>query len=595
MGSMDQDNIAAEVQAAAAAEPEQVERERAAQKAASQEKADRNRAEQGKPPRKPKPKLPEGVPPRELIHRCHRRAELGAAELAAFLLKGSHLYDNFTKDWFKFNCTIWEQDLNRQIEEKVDLVASLYETEAKNFYKLAKKKKDEGKKSCIYNPLRNRAKEFKSSAASLRNQNKINNVLKMLRRGTLLGMESSDLEPHRELLPTAKTVVNLRDGTEYTDVPWPELHFRHKSPWEYKGTSEPADFWEDTLQKVFCGDAELIEYFEYFVGFCVTGVQPKNFFVFLGQFGDNGKSVIFDTIQKGLGEFASTVKVEMLLVDKFAQADKPSPSLVDLRGRRMAVASEADENQQFSTAKIKLLTSASDRIKARTLNKGDEEFFQTHTLCLHTNNVPKLKGADNAFLKNRLRIFPCNARFVDPEGEIAVNEANYIFPMLPESVVTAKLEAESSGILGWMVACAMKALELGHMPPPPKAILEQNAEYEEEQDWLAQFLSDCCEPDPDAKYPNKDLHLVFKLWFRDSNNLTAKDDVWITPNKMGRELSKRPDVKKIPKGTQGLSSPHYCGWRLKDHWVEAAKSGTLPIDKSEWPEAEQGGFQNDPL
>ncbi|GKT37762.1 hypothetical protein ADUPG1_003700, partial [Aduncisulcus paluster] len=135
---------------------------------------------------------------------------LGAAELAAFLLKGSHLYDNCTKDWFKFNCTIWEQHLNRQIEEKVDLVASSYESEAKNFYKLAKKKKDEGKKSSIYTPLRTRAKDFKSSAASLRNQNKINNVLKMLRRGTLLGMESSDLEPHRELLPTAKTVVNLR-------------------------------------------------------------------------------------------------------------------------------------------------------------------------------------------------------------------------------------------------------------------------------------------------------------------------------------------------------------------------------------------------
>lgn len=582
----DKEQIAKEVNEAAAAEPDQVEKDKAAQ---SEKAKKNNQKRDSRLLHQDKPKRPEGAPALKLIYSAYRREEVGIAELVTELLRGQHLHDNILKQWFNFNCTIWEKDSNRWIEQKIDIAAGEFEKEACRLYKASKIKNDNGQ---ISHPQRTLAKSFKKKAAGLRKQNTINNILKILRRGAMLGMDSSDLDPHRELLPTLKSVVDLRTGKVFDQCPLPDLHFRCKSPWEYKGLNEPADFWESTLQKVFCGDQDLIDYFEYFVGFCVSGIQPKNFFVFLGQQGDNGKSVVFETIQKGLGEFASTVKVEMLLVDKFASADKASPSTVGLKGVRMAVSSEAEDTQWFSATKIKLLTSASDRIRARGNYQDDIEFSQTHTLCLHTNNVPKLKGADNPFMKNRLRIFPCNARFVDPKIEEFKNEDpdNFIYHMIPKTEVDEKLEAESSGILAWMVRCAMKAIDLGHMPPAPAAILAQNEDYEDEQDWCGTFLDQCCAPDPDSKLRMKDIYAVFAIWFRDEKNLSKKDKVLITDNRLGKEMAKRSEVTKISKKESRKGVPLYQGYKLNPNWVAAATENKLPVDKSYW--IEQVGFSS---
>lgn len=557
------EQIAADVAETVAAEPEKMRRDKAKQE-----------EENKKRDKRPlyKPKRPEGAAPLKLVYRAFRREELGISELLSYILRGKFVFDNPQKTWFKFNCTIWEEDRNRLIERQMERVALEFENEGRRLYKAATILKTQ-KKS--FNGQRELGRKFKNKASQLRVQKNINSVVKMLRRGDLLGMDSTDLAPHRNLLPTLKTIVDLRTGKEFKSVPWPDLHFRSKSPWEYKGLNEPAEFWEQTLQKVFCHDAALIEYFEYFVGFCVSGFQPKNFFVFLGQSGDNGKSVVFETIQRGLGNFASTVKVEMLLAEKFPSADKPSPSLVGLRGVRMAVSSEAEDDQQFSAAKIKLLTSASDKIKARTLNKGDEEFSQTHCLALHTNSIPKLKGADPAFMRNRLRIFPCNARFVlDPHTEEEQPEKN-LWHRLPKEEVEARLEAESSGILAWMIRCAKKAIKLGQMPPSPYSVTALTEAYGDDQDWCGQFLSECCEEDEKAQLQMKDLHKVFAIWFREQNNLGDKGKVLITPNKLGREMSKRPDVKKLSKKESRKGVPLYCGWRIKPEWTEKQEQAEL--------------------
>ncbi|MBI9109980.1 phage/plasmid primase, P4 family [Maridesulfovibrio ferrireducens] len=557
----DKEKIAQEVKAFAAAEPDKVIQDKRAAHLAALRKAGKLL----------KPIRPKDAIDIKLVYRAFRREELGIAELAASMFSGKYLYDNHLDRWFKFNCTIWETDINREIESALDRVANEFELEAGRLFKAAQILKVKQKSN---GGIKERARKFKKKANSLRQMKNINSVLKFLRQGAMLGFDSSGLEYPKTLLPTLECVMDLKTGKVYKDRPWNELHFRYKSPWKFTELNEPAELWQRSLRQVFCGDEKVIEYFEYFVGFAVTGIQPKNFFVFWGKTGDNGKSIIFETLQKGLGKFATTMKVEQLLAEKYPSgADKPSPSTVKLNGARLAVASEAEDSQWFSTAKVKSLTSGSDKLTGRTLNQKDEtEFEQSHCLALHTNNIPKLKGADPAFLKNRLKIFSCEARFITPE-EGPEDPENFIFHQIPKAELDAKLEAESSGILAWMIRCAMKAIKLGHMPATPLAIATVTEDFSDDQDYVGQFISVCCEPDPEHEIGlrMKDIYSVFVLWFRDENSLSEKAKINTTPNALGKELLKRSEVKKVGKKESRVGVPLYYGFRILPEWQEKAE------------------------
>ncbi|XPV75507.1 MAG: DNA primase family protein [Desulfovibrio sp.] len=515
---------------------------------------------------------------RKILYRCYRRSEVGDGELAAALLVGKYFHDNFEKggQWYRFDRTYWEKDINRNVIKDVDIVACEYEKEARylrflvgslpldSSFDTDTKEGRRAKKNNINKRTKWKKlyRNFSKRAGKIRNHKSINNILKGASAGDdSLGLDSSKLTEPVNLLPCANTVIDLATGNEYKDLPWSELFFRQKSPVEYKGLHAEAPLWDKTLDQVTCYRKNLREYLEYAIGFMITGIQTKDFFCFYGKLGDNGKTVITALIEFCLGEFASTVQVELLLEDKNVKSSGPREDLLVLQNKRLIITSEAESKQFFSLGKIKQFTSGGDKIRARGVSeKHSVGFQQTHSLVLHSNNIPQLRSSDNAFF-NRLRLIPFDALYTsDPDK---IDEEKFIYPQIPIKELMQNLKAEASGILSHLVRCAIKAIELGHMPPQPECMKQELNDYKDDNDPYGSFFSQCCEPDPDHREQAKWLYLAWKKYHMEENELT--DDKHVKKHKrVGTELKTRTDITRIPKDQSGTGTVMYKGYRIKN-------------------------------
>lgn len=242
---------------------------------------------------------------RKFLYRCFRRGGVGDGEMATQLLRDTFFHDNFPKggQWYQYNCTHWLKDINRNVERDADLVAMEYEKEGRYLRTLAgglpndsdieaDKEKNLTKADAKRRNQQKRSKWTKLSkamfkkATSLRENRAISNILKRASAGDdSLGINSAEIVEPPLLLPCVNTILDLRNGKEYTSTPWKDLYFRRRSPVEYKGFHEAAPLWEKTLDQVTCYRKDLREYLEYILGFAMTGLQTKIYSAFTDRMG----------------------------------------------------------------------------------------------------------------------------------------------------------------------------------------------------------------------------------------------------------------------------------------------------------------------
>ena len=82
--------------------------------------------------------------------------------------------------------------------------------------------------------------------------------------------------------------------------------------------AEPGDkgkeLWEDSLNTIFCGDAELIDYVQQIVGMAAVGrVYMESLVIAYGE-GRNGKSTFWNTIARVLGTYSGNMSSDTLTV-----------------------------------------------------------------------------------------------------------------------------------------------------------------------------------------------------------------------------------------------------------------------------------------
>jgi hypothetical protein len=140
-------------------------------------------------------------------------------------------------------------------------------------------------------------------------------------------------------------------------------------------------------------DAEIRGFLQRWAGYSLTGeVGEKKFLVFTGE-GDNGKTVLVELIGWLLGDYSNRIPTEMLMVHK-KNVQAPSPEIVGLKGRRFVFASEVEEGQHLSAARVKDLTGG-DTLTGR-VPYGIEAitFAPTHKLAISGNYKPEI--SDNS-------------------------------------------------------------------------------------------------------------------------------------------------------------------------------------------------------
>ena len=468
----------------------------------------------------------------KLIQECLFANEMGDGILFAALFRDKFLHCKNTQEWFEWTGHRWKMDMMNRSLTAVEKIAEEYLSE---YGRLAaqisdKIKAGEEASSKSIEHLKTQQHQLLKRASQLRGDKRRTACLKFAHTiEDRLAITGDEFDSKPMLFPCANGVIDLETGRLKPGRP--DDYLSKASPVEFKGINEPAPLWEKSLLEIFGGNAEkaldaqeneraarFVAYNRRLYGYSMTGqVIEKVFPMLYGPTGWNGRSLIIDTISRVMGELAGSIPSEMLLSVKFTKsASGPSPDIMGLKGLRMAVASEIDENQRFSVAKIKWLTGKDELVGRSPHDKYQTRFDPTHKLFVMSNTQPQAPPNDKAFWE-RLHLIPFAISFVNRDPHEA-HERRAILDLGDQ------IMKEAPGILAWLVRGCLEWQREGLKPP--KEIMEATEEYRKNEDLLADYIDECCLREPGAKEKSAVLYQRFIDWYKDNIGEKVPTGTW---------------------------------------------------------------------
>lgn len=212
--------------------------------------------------------------------------------------------------------------------------------------------------------------------------------------------------------------------------------------------------------------------------------------VFYGS-GANGKTTLVEAIASVLGDYAGTVEPGLLL----DRGETHPTGTAALHGLRLAVTHETDEGRRLAEGTVKRLTGG-DKITARRMREDFWTFDPSHSLVMHTNHKPVVRGDDEGIWR-RLRLIPFAVTIPEEERDHE----------LPD-----KLALEREGILAWLINGYTQWRQAGLDDPQP--VRDATASYRGESDMLSLFLGECCTENPTVSVRSQMLYDAWTDWCR---------------------------------------------------------------------------------
>jgi putative DNA primase/helicase len=281
---------------------------------------------------------------------------------------------------------------------------------------------------------------------------------------------SFDADPW--LLNVPNGVVDLRSGRLLPHDP-KYLMTRMASATYHPDAEVKGTRFEQFISEVFSGDAELINFMQRELGYCLTGDISTHAMFFWYGTGRNGKSTLAELVKELMGSYARKIGGDVLMASK--QSRHPT-ELAQLRGLRLAVASEIEKGSYWNEARLKELT-GDDEINARGMGQDFSVFRRTHKLIIQGNNKPRLREVDPA-VKARLKLTPFEVNF-DALGKLD--------PELP-----GVLRQESAAVMRWLVDGARAYAAAGCKLITPRVVTAATDDYVDENDLLQEWLNERC-------------------------------------------------------------------------------------------------------
>lgn len=320
----------------------------------------------------------------------------------------------------------------------------------------------------------------------------------------MLTLAESQLVVEPAELDSSGVLLNCASGT--IDLSTGELrpHCQSDLITKLTGTSlgEPGEcpLWRSFLLDVTAGDADLVRYLQLAAGYSATGLRRKRAIVVLLGPGGTGKSTILETLRSALGGYAATTPMSTLL--GASRTGGIPNDVAALSGRRLVIASEADDSGVWDAAKLKVLT-GNDTLSARHLYGDFFEFAPTHHLWIATNRLPTAQRADEA-LFDRLHIVPIPAAL----GPRDLGLADALARELP-------------GILRWIVDGAVAWGREGLRPT--RAMTVARDRYRDAMDPVGAWLRTRVQIDPTGSIAVGDALRDYRSWATEMGELPVGD------------------------------------------------------------------------
>ncbi|HBY09785.1 MAG TPA: phage/plasmid primase, P4 family [Patescibacteria group bacterium] len=282
--------------------------------------------------------------------------------------------------------------------------------------------------------------------------------------------------------------------------------------------------WEKFINEVFENNEELIRYVNKSLGYSISGNVREQVVFFCFGVGANGKSVLFSTIREILKDYAYSAPASMFQRNSMATATN---DVASIEFRRFLMSSEILSSTKINELRLKKW-SGGDQETARYLYS---EFFSFYPVCkiwLFVNHKPQVEDDSFGFWR-RMRLIPFNRVFKLSEQD----------KDLPQ-----KLKGEFPGILNWLVKGCLLWQKEGLLPLP-EIISEATGAYQQENDDLAEFVSDACVESDEIVTKASVLYTAYKKW-AEEQKLTGKD--LFSKTAFGRRMGDRFPKKREKTG-----------------------------------------------
>lgn len=274
------------------------------------------------------------------------------------------------------------------------------------------------------------------------------------------------------LLGVENGVLDLRTGTVRAGRPEDRITLRVRAPFVASAT---CPLWDRTIHEIFNGDAELIAYFDRYIGYSLTGDCREETLALCWGGGANGKGTVMNTVGWLLGDYADDLPFSALELHERSGIPNDIAKIV---GKRFVTSSESGETRRLNEARVKALTGR-DPITARFLHREFFTFQPVAKFWLATNHKPTVRDTSVGFWR-RIHLIPFTQSFAER----------------PDLTLKDRLRAEAAGILARAVRGCLAWQREGLNPP---AVVRQATDrYRTESEPLEQFFDACCVRKPGA-------------------------------------------------------------------------------------------------
>lgn len=367
--------------------------------------------------------------------------------------------------WFYYDGARWCIDRHAYIDQCYHDVAQTYTIEIETQLQEIDTSTTSG--SAASNALAKAIGRFQSIQ-------KHNSTLSQLTTVDSLIVIPDEMDMHHNLLNLQNYTYNLQNHTLQQHNPDDML--TKLVPVDYDTSSQCPGFLQ-FLERIQPDEA-IRTFLQRWFGYCLTGTTSEQCLLIFHGVGGNGKSVLINTMTRILSDYAVTFEMDVFS-DKYN--DKADLIKAQMKGARLISAVETRrQDVRLNEGLIKRLTGG-DEVVARVLYGMPFRYTPTYKVVLSLNHAPIIGDTSHSMWR---RIWKVPFNIIIPEEE-------------RDKTLEDRLYEERAGILIWLLEGLRQYQSIGLAVPP--AMVETTAEYREQQDIHADFITTCLELDRDKK------------------------------------------------------------------------------------------------
>lgn len=151
------------------------------------------------------------------------------------------------------------------------------------------------------------------------------------------------------------------------------------------------------------------EYLLRYYSTCLSGEVHGEFLHFQIGKGSNGKSKLAQFLALTFGDYCKTAH-QGLLCGKTESSDSANASMMDLKGARMVIILEADDQKPMNTTRIKSMTGNDLQVARAPYGKTMVTFEPEWKIMCFCNSVPTISSEDGG-IRRRFRVTPFETKF----------------------------------------------------------------------------------------------------------------------------------------------------------------------------------------